>query len=87
MERLSMSMFGSKVDYDAAVAAQSALKPVVKYRFANDRPVVGDSCNIIPLDHPGFNLNGKLAHTSGVVSVAENGVDFETRNTRYVLEA
>lgn len=110
MTRLSMSMFASKVDYDAAVAAQSAAnqegkylnhdqylqavtsgvatKPVVHYRKANGvfgLPVVRESCDVYPVDHPAVYLNGKIAHTSSVVSVDENGVDFETLNTRYVL--
>ena len=61
-------------------------KPVVRYRkgrYSPAIPTVGHSVAVIPLDHSAQYLNGKLAYTSEVLAVFEDG--FETHNTRYVL--
>lgn len=84
---MSMSKYASHDQYLAAVKDASApyVKPIVHYQAHPDEVImVGDSANIIPVDHPAGYLNGRVAHTSGVVSVGPDG-SFETRNTRYVL--
>jgi hypothetical protein len=86
---MSTTQYESRADYAAhALPAQAGLihrvKPVVRAQYV-EQPEIGDSCNIIPIDHPASYLNGDIAHTSEVVAITEDG--FETLNTRYVLEA
>lgn len=67
---------------------QSESKPVVKYclpPFVLSKPKVGFRAWVVPLNHPQRSLNGELAHTSTVISADGSG-DFETLNTKYVLE-
>jgi hypothetical protein len=65
--------------------AATADKPVVKYKATPvTNPEVGNSTAVIPLDHPAEYLNGRVATTSYIVAVGQNG-SFETRNTRYEL--
>lgn len=64
------------------------MKPIVLYRKlpTSGRPIVGYSHDVIPVNHPRSHLNGIWTVTSCVVSVEENGTDFETIYSRYMLE-
>lgn len=63
-------------------------KPIVLYRvFGNaGPPIVGEQHDVIPVKHYRNHLSGIWTITSTVVSVEENGTDFETVYSRYVLE-
>lgn len=63
-------------------------KQVVKYSALLHTPVIGESCMVVPADHPDtINVtNGELAYTSRVVSYDEATGLFETQNTVYVPE-
>lgn len=66
----------------------SFLKPIVLYKsFYEDSsyiPIVGESFDVIPVNHPRSYLNGIWTVTSRVVSVDKNGQDFETVYSKYV---
>lgn len=62
-------------------------KPVVRYSKQLFLMGVGYCANVVPIDHPHDYLNGEVVTTSRVVSIADNGFDFETLNTKYVYEA
>lgn len=86
-----MSTFANSQEYMATIIGKPVPKtedkPVVKYkrvRYASE-PRVGDVTAVIPVDHPAGYLNGRVATTSYIVAVGEDG-SFETRNTRYVLD-
>ena len=68
----------------------SSDKPVVKYREVIPGMIhIGLRATIIPLDHPnpnGIVFNGEVAHTSRVLSYDKATGEFETMNTRYVLD-
>jgi hypothetical protein len=79
--------YTNRGDYFAAIAAKQAAKPVVKYRPAySEQPIIGRRFDVIPTNHPAAYLNGELVSTSMVVASDGQG-NFETLNTRYVLEA
>ena len=63
-------------------------KPIVIYReYPNSLlPIVGEKHDVIPVQHYRNHLTGIWVITSTVVSVEENGTDFETVYSRYVME-
>lgn len=64
-------------------------KPVVQYRVSPyTRIIVGDSAFVIPVDHPDTEnvVNGVGALTSEVISYDTETGEFETKNTKYVIE-
>lgn len=66
------------------------MKPLVLYtpfpKGSTRVPVVGERFDVIPVNHPNSYLNDRWTVTSQVVSVDENGQDFETVYSRYRLE-
>lgn len=57
-------------------------KPVVHYKALSlIKPVVGERYGMYPVDHPNTDLNGKLAFSSVVVAVTDDG--FESFYTHY----
>lgn len=66
----------------------SSLKPVVRYKPVGGTEIeVGYRARVIPLDHPSPLIdNGYYASTSPVLSYDPETGNFETQNTRYVLD-
>lgn len=61
-------------------------KPTVKYRDGYGIAVGGCAC-IIPIDHYSeYVSNGRYATTSTILSYDSNTGEFETMNTRYVMD-
>lgn len=63
------------------------MKPVVHYKELFTKPIVGKNMILTPIDHTNHVegqgvTNTKMARTSTVVAVGENG-EFETLNTQY----
>lgn len=73
-------MFHTPGQYFDAVQ-EPRVKPVVKAAFI-DAPEIGFRCTIVPKDHPAIYLNHRIAYSSAVVAITEDG--FETANTFYV---
>lgn len=61
-------------------------KPIVHYSVLIHRPEVNYRAVIVPIDHPAIYLNGQRVTTSTIISVDDNGKDFESLNTRYVFQ-
>lgn len=74
--------------YTEVITNNEREKPVVHYsKHIEGWPIeIGESAGVVPIDHPAIYLNGRAAYTSYIVNIAENGVDFETRNTKYVYK-
>lgn len=66
------------------------IKPIVYYTpfppGSVSCPIVGKKHDVIPVQHYRNHLSGIWTITSTVVSVEENGTDFETVYSRYVLD-
>ncbi len=64
-------------------------KPIVYYTpfppGSVSCPIVGNRFDVIPVKHYRDSLSGIWTITSTVVSVEENGTDFETLYSRYKL--
>lgn len=64
-------------------------KPVVQYRVTPfQHIVVGDGAVVVPVDHPDTErvTNGLAALTSEVLAYDPETGEFETKNTKYVVE-
>lgn len=85
---MSKEIYFSRDEYFSAVMNENVPqdKPVVHYHTLIVAPEVDLPAMVIPIDHPAAYLNGDIVTTSYVVSIDENGTDFETRNTKYVYK-